>query len=159
MKNIFVIEDDCIPYYEQEKFVERLIEIKKILDLYNDYDIFLGCANNVFSENIINILNINNEIFVKVKVGYMTNMICYNESSYDFFLSLNPYENFIDKCWHNKLVALIPIPFIAAQMDRYSDIVKLPKSYRGKTITSNKKLIYHIQNNKDLIIKHNFNYI
>jgi hypothetical protein len=60
---------------------------------------------------------------------------------------LNELNNIIiDKCWHNKLVAIIPIPFIATQMDGYSNIVKLPKSYRGRIMSSNNDLVKFIKN-------------
>jgi hypothetical protein len=146
MKNIFVIEDDCIPYYDEKNFEERICKIKKILDTYNDWNIFLGGPNKVFSHDVIEIVNIDDENFVKAKKGYATHMICYNENSFDFFLSINVFDNIpIDICWHNKLTAIIPIPFIAAQIDGYSNIVNLPKSYRGRTMSSNNNLVKYIK--------------
>jgi hypothetical protein len=155
MKNIFVIEDDCIPYYIETNFVERICEIKKILDIYDNWDIFLGGPTKVYSYDVINMLNINEQNFVKTKTGSAMHMICYNESSYDFFLSLNPLDNIpIDKCWHNKLVAIIPVPFMAEQIDGYSDIVKLHKSYRNRTMSSNNSLVKYIKDNHDSIDKY-----
>ena len=85
MKNIFVIEDNCIPYYDEKNFEERICKIKKILDSFNNWDIFLGGPNKVFSHDVVEIVNIYNEFFIKANIGYSTHMICYNESSYDFF--------------------------------------------------------------------------
>ena len=51
-------------------------------------------------------------------------MIFYHHSTYDFFLSIDPYTSNIpiDKIWHNKFTAIIPIPFISTQSKDYSDI-------------------------------------
>ena len=69
-----------------------------------------------------------------------------------FFLS--SYANYtvpIDKCWRNNLTALIPVPFLAAQIDSYSNIVNVAKSYRGKTISSNNSLVKYIKDSCDKI--------
>lgn len=145
LKNIFVIEDDCIPYYTETNFNERLTNIKNILDVYDEWDIFLGGPNTVFSHDVINSVCIENENFVKTQKGYTTHMICYNYKCYDFFLNIEPYSGIpVDKCWHEKLTAIIPVPFIAAQDEGYSNIVCLAKSYEGRTKSSNISLLKYL---------------
>ena len=79
LKNIFVIEDDCIPYYTETNFVNRLCKIKKILDVKEDWDIFLGSMNTVFVHDVVEKINISETYFLKIKKGKTAHMICYNE--------------------------------------------------------------------------------
>lgn len=150
MKNIFVIEDDCIPYHEEKNFEERLCKIKKILDTNNNWDIFLGGANIIYSHNITDILHIDDENFILSDKGKMTHMICYNESSYDFFLTKNVFTSHpIDVCWHYKLKALIPTPFIAEQLSSYSNIQNKKLNLRKCIKNTNDNILKYIIDKKN----------
>jgi GR25 family glycosyltransferase involved in LPS biosynthesis len=152
LQNIFIIEDDCTFYLTENNFDERLLKIKKILDNYNDWDIFLGGPNKVFSHDCFESICIDDENFVKATKGYAIHMICYNQKSYDFFLKIDPFSNIpIDKCWHDNLTALIPVPYIAIQIDSYSNIVNKSTSIIGRTKSSNDSLVEYVKQN--IIIK------
>lgn len=130
---------------------ERLNSIKNVLDTYDDWDIFLGCVNKFFSQDVIGSICIENKNFVKIKKGHMTNMICYNCKCYDFFLNINPDSGIpIDVCWNGKLTAIVPVPFIAAQEDDFSNIANAPISYRGRTMTSNNSFVKYVKDNNKI---------
>jgi GR25 family glycosyltransferase involved in LPS biosynthesis len=146
LKNIFVIEDDCIPFYTEKDFINRLCKIKKILDELEDWDIFLGSTNTVFTRHVINKIYVNDEHFLKVTRGKTAHMICYNEKVYDTYLNTVPYINSpIDKFWHDKFTAIIPIPYIASQDDGFSDILNKDISYEGRITNSNTYFVNYLK--------------
>lgn len=119
LKNIFVIEDDCEPY-DDDLIYDKLCNIKKILDENNDWDIWIGGCNKPLP---IEKSYIDNECFIKLKRGRNTHMICYNNTSYDFFLN-NEMEEPIDCVWYKKINAYTSYPFVAFQKPYVSDIAK-----------------------------------
>lgn len=138
LKNIFVIEDDCIPYYTETNFVNRLCKVKKILDEYEDWDIFLGSTNHVFAQDVIEKKNILEIFFLKMIRGSSAHMICYNQKVYDTFINANPYtDGPVDKFWINKFTAIVPIPFIASQNEGFSNILNKNISYKKRITNSN----------------------
>lgn len=142
LKNILVIEDDCIPYYTENNFESRLIKIKNILDNRDDWDIFLGCSSRYFDSSIISYIIIDDEKFVKTSFSYTTNMICYNSKIYDFFL--NAIINVpIDLYWNSKIIAFLSVPFIATQDEGYSNIAKKKISLKHKIVSCNDNLLQY----------------
>jgi hypothetical protein len=116
MKNIFVIEDDCEPY--DCNFYDRLCKIKNILDNMENWDIWLGGCNK---PNPIEKINISDEWFVKINKARSTHMICYNHTSYDYFLN-ETMEIPIDCAWYKKINAYTSYPFVGFQTPSFSDI-------------------------------------
>ena len=153
-----VIEDDCIPFKEYDNFKERFIKIKNILDNKDDWDIFLGgvtysTKNPPILEDLI---EVDNEYFIKSANGYTAHMICYNEKVYDFFLNAN-INIPVDKVWHKYCKALIPVPIISLQNEGYSNIEGVPKSIRGRINTANNQLLNYKKNysSKQNVLPHN----
>ena len=52
LKNILIIEDDCIPI-DNLDFEDKIINIKKYFDENDNWNIFLGGGFNISKENII----------------------------------------------------------------------------------------------------------
>lgn len=144
MKNIIVIEDDCI--YPKNSdiniFFETLIKIKNFLDNYNKWDIFLGGCNKTNTKNIIQKIenNIENHDILEINKATTTHFMIYNSTSYDFFLDIDVENNKdknnkiipIDRVWYNKMRAITIIPFIAFQKKGYSDLTKTKTNYNNK---------------------------
>ncbi len=127
LKNIMVIEDDCIPMENQEKFIERIFKIKKYLDSSDDWEIYLGGTVSAIPFTYDRKIVYEDETFVESTKAYATHMICYNHKVYDLFLSLdNRFP--IDEIWHGKCKAIISVPFVVKQKSGYSDIVQGEKS-------------------------------
>ncbi len=167
LKNVFVIEDDCIPfipiysyidnkpiqnYTEIQKeiesnFASRICKVKEYLDSNDSWDIYLGGSNKISHEDIITKINYKTENFVMTKKGFMAHMICYNSKVYDFYLeNYNNSHIPIDALWHGNLNALVSVPFISGQDDGFSNIVKVPVSYQGRTTNCNNLLVNYIKN-------------
>lgn len=144
LKNILVIEDDCIPYHDEKNFCERLVKIKNILDNNDDWDIYVGQSSKIEECDIKEYLNIDNEKFVKVTKSYGFIMVCYNEKVYDFFINSDPRICPIDKIWSDKLTALLSVPFIVEQIDGYSNISNRPISVKGRIKLYNNLILDHI---------------
>ena len=159
LSNIMVIEDDCIDFNENfdinnsKEFTKRLSNIKNTLDNapLTSWDIFLGGCGKVFYDNIIGKTKLGSIDldFAQVSKAYGTHMICYNSSSYDFFLEYDPIniKPFIpiDAYWSNSLKALVCVPFIVSQDDGRSDIENRPLSYKGRIKSSNICLLDYIK--------------
>lgn len=47
--------------------------------------------------------------------------VIYNYTSYDYFLEQD-ISRPIDHTWQNNLQCIVPVPFIATQLDNFSDI-------------------------------------
>ena len=54
----------------------------------------------------------------------------------------------IDEFWFGKIKALISVPFIATQLEGYSDIIKRHKSDIARIKEGNQNLIRYINNPK-----------
>jgi GR25 family glycosyltransferase involved in LPS biosynthesis len=121
MKYICVLEDDCVPIGT----ASHLLDIKDFLE-NNDWNLFIGGGTGVWDDHVIRKIRYNKYDLFEITKVKTTHMICYHESVYDFFLSIDPYEVDIpiDKIWHNHFRAIIPVPFIATQSNGYSDIEK-----------------------------------
>ncbi len=144
LKNIMVLEDDCIPYDDIETFKSRIKIIKEFLDRINDWEIYLGGTVHIVPGSYQNIISFKGEKFVEFNKAYATHMICYNSKVYDYFLSLKPVLP-IDEIWHGKIKAIVSVPFIAKQLEGYSNIVGSNKSDEIRITEANKKLIEYIK--------------
>lgn len=144
LKNVMVLEDDCIPYENIESFKSRIKIIKEFLDRINDWEIYLGGTVHIVPNSYQNIISFKGEKFVEFNKAYATHMICYNSKVYDYFLSLKP-DLPIDEIWHGKLKAIVSVPFIAKQLEGYSDIVRSNKSDEKRIKDANEKLINYIK--------------
>lgn len=144
LKNILILEDDCIPYSDIETFIIRIKIIKEFLDKINDWDIYLGGTVHIVPDTYKNIITYKNEKFVEFNKAYTTHLICYNSKIYDYFLSIKPVLP-IDEIWHNKIKAIVSVPFIAKQLSGYSDIVQSNKSDDIRIETANKTLIQYVE--------------
>ncbi len=144
LKNIMVLEDDCIPYDDIETFKSRIKIIKEFLDRINDWEIYLGGTVHLVPGSYQNIISFKGEKFVEFNKAYATHMICYNSKVYDYFLSLKPVLP-IDEIWHGKIKAIVSVPFIAKQLEGYSNIVGSNKSDEIRITEANKKLIEYIK--------------
>lgn len=117
---IIVIEDDC-------KIVSMAnfdLNFKLIIDYLelnmNKWNIFLGGVTKVWDYN--ELIELGNGLkLIYINEGKTAHFCIYNSNCYDYYLGLNVNIP-IDKCWHNKLIGITPIPFIAIQYYDYSDI-------------------------------------
>ena len=92
MKNIVVIEDDCLPLGDY--FEDRLINIKSYLDNINDLDIFIGGGFNIVGcYHIKYKLDTNLHNLYMSNSGFCMHLIIYNQRSYDFFLDFDENKN------------------------------------------------------------------
>jgi len=126
MKNIIVIEDDCLP---MEQFDTKLTTIKKYLDTHDDWDIFLGAVNKTRSKHVLNKLYIDDIKLLQVSFGSTAHFIIYNHTSYSFFLESDE-NNYVDQCWAGKLKAYTCVPFLAKQINDFSDIENKKVNYQ-----------------------------
>jgi GR25 family glycosyltransferase involved in LPS biosynthesis len=143
LKNILVLEDDCIPYDSIEIFLNRLKTIKEFLDKINDWDIYLGGTVHILPNSYKNIISYKTEKFVEFNKAYTTHLICYNSKVYEYFLSLKPILP-IDEIWHGKIKAIVSVPFLAKQIPGYSDIVGKQKSDDIRIEQANKILLDYL---------------
>lgn len=141
LKNIIVMEDDCNIFCDN--FVERLMIIKKYLDNNDDWYIFLGGTFKTEIYNVLNKIKYENINLLEISYGYCMHLVIYNNKSYDYILDTEIIEP-IDHVWPKLFNAIISIPFIATQIDNYSDIEnKIQNSFRKKIkITNNRLLEY-----------------
>ena len=129
MEYIIVMEDDTIPCKYFEKRFNNILEYLN----NNSFDIFLGMVNKTRKEHIIEKINYPKETLLKISMGHCANLIIYNKKAYEFFLSIDE-NNFIaiDHEWHNKLSAIVTLPFIVSTETDYSDIEKKNVNYINK---------------------------
>jgi GR25 family glycosyltransferase involved in LPS biosynthesis len=139
LKNIIVMEDDCNIFCDN--FVERLMIIKKYLDNNDDWYIFLGGTFKTETYNVLNKIKYENINLLEISYGYCMHFVIYNNKSYDYILDTEIIEP-IDHVWPKLFNAIISIPFIATQIDNYSDIEnKVQNSFRKKIKITNKRLL------------------
>lgn len=146
LNNIIVLEDDCIisPYYN-DNFVEKIINIQNFLNSFENWNIFLGACNKAVEIKVINQpIVYNNCNFVQINNSFTTHFIIYNKNCYDFFLNFNNYDNPIDTVWHNKLIALTILPFIAFQSKGFSNINGSKIDYTERFQNTEKYLLNYI---------------
>jgi len=150
MKNIIVVEDDCLPI--GYNFEERLINITSYLDNNTDWDIFLGGVNGTIPKYITKLIQSNNENLFEITFGGTAHFIIYNNTSYYYFLEQDETKTYVDKCWSNHLKALTCYPFIATQYCSYSDIEKMDVGYHytRKFIKTEKVFEEYINNAKSV---------
>lgn len=142
LNNVWVLEDDCEPI-DIESFKDRFLKIKNYLDSNNDWNIFLGGTASLHPNSYNKIIKFDDQVLVEFAKAYMTHMVCYNQNVYDMFLN-DPMYKPVDEFWFNKIKALIPVPFIATQLEGYSDIIKKVKSDKTRILEANNKLIKYI---------------
>jgi GR25 family glycosyltransferase involved in LPS biosynthesis len=145
LKNIIVIEDDCVKNSEIN-FLNKVTNIMNFLNVYEDWDIFLGASNTTEGKDIIKKISYEKEKIYQINRGFTTHFMIYNYTSYDFFLNADINRCPIDKCWHNNLRALTILPFIAYQLSGISDIHKVHVDYTGIKETEC-NLISYVKNN------------
>ena len=145
LKNIMVIEDDCLPMgLDKEVFKSRLVKIKNYLDTHDDWNIYLGGTASINSSDYKNIIKHEDETFVEFTRAYMTHMICYNSNSYDLYLNQDVTKP-IDEFWFGKIKALVSVPFLATQLEGYSDIIRRNKSDTKRINETNNTLVRYIK--------------
>ena len=94
----------------------------------------------------IKLIKISNEIhLIKILSGKTANCIIYNSNCFDFFLN-HDITIQIDKSWHNKLIAVVAIPFITTQKIGYSDIEKKNINYNSRYDSVEKNFIHKLNN-------------
>lgn len=146
LKNIMVIEDDCLPMnINKDTFKSRLLKIKNYLDTHDEWNIYLGGTATISPSNFKNVIKHEDETFVEFNKAYMTHMICYNSNVYDLYLDQEITKP-VDEFWFGKINALISVPFLATQLEGYSNIVKRRKSDTKRINVANNVLIKYIQN-------------
>ena len=117
---VIVMEDDC-------KIVNEItfdFNLKQILNwLENNmekWNIFLGGVTHAW--DYTNLIELDNNLkLLSINKGKTAHFVIYNSNCYDYYSDLEPKIP-IDKCWHNKLTGIIPIPFIVIQHADYSNI-------------------------------------
>jgi hypothetical protein len=151
LKNIMVIEDDCLPMDSNFTiFKSRLEKIKNYLDTHDDWNIYLGGTATFGSSDYDRVIKDSNsdETFVEFTRAYMTHMIAYNSNCYDLYLDYEIVKP-VDEFWFGKIKALVSVPFLATQLEGYSDIVKRHKSDTMRIKEGNQKLIKYLNNPKN----------
>lgn len=149
LKNIIVMEDDCIPFDSIDIFYNKVVQIKQFLDNFDDFNIFLGCANKLKHSDIVlkvsntNILN--SDLYV-ISHGKTTHFMIYNYKTYDFYLNATySIDRPIDRIWHGQFNAITILPFICSQINDYSDIEKKSCSYTKSFLRYQKKLLTYLK--------------
>lgn len=128
---MIVIEDDC-KIVDLTHFDDNLKSILNWLENnIKKWDLFLGGVTKVWNYNKYFKLNDNLKL-LEINEGKTAHFMIYNSNSYDYFLNLEPITTTIDKCWHNKLIGFVSIPFIAIQYDDYSDIENKEVNYNSR---------------------------
>ncbi len=141
LKNIFVIEDDCVPV---KKYKERLLKIRDILDDNEDWKIYLGGCNRTNNYDIRKKVKLNGEDFVYITSGSCLHMVYYNEKIYDYLLNCTMYTQ-IDKVWCDFTTAIVSVPFLAYQEPFYSHITGQEENYLRPLRKQNQMFIDYIQ--------------
>lgn len=148
LKYIIVIEDDCLPL---ENFNKRLENIISFLDSYDNWDLFLGGGFHICPFHIQGKIENSIENLFKINGGYCMHFVIYNNTSYDYFLNQD-ISRPIDHTWQNNLQCIVPIPFIATQIDDFSNISNnIEKTFSRRIKLNNKRLLQYISVNN---IKH-----
>ncbi len=126
---IIVLEDDCDIVVDFENKFQNIIEyLENNLDTW---DIFLGGITNLKTSKILSNIKYKEIDFINVSEGKTFNFVIYNNRVYNYFIE-KTIDKPIDKIWHNKFKAIIPIPFIAKQIMSYSDIEKKIVDYSNR---------------------------
>lgn len=161
LKNIIVMEDYCVPFDSIDIFYQKVHQIKNFLDNFDDFNIFLGCANKLKHSDIVykfpntNIVNSDSDSdpdsdLYLISHGKTTHFIIYNHKIYDFYLnSTYSVEKSIDKVWHGQFNAITILPFICSQINDYSDIENKLCSYSESFLRYQRKLLKSL-NKKNL---------
>lgn len=141
-----VIEDDC-KIVSETTFDTNL---KLILDYLesniDEWNIFLGGVTKVWTYN--RYVKLTDDLkLLYIDEGKTFHFMIYNSNCYDFWLNLKPTDP-IDKCWHNKIVGIVSIPFIAIQYADYSDIENKQINYDSRFISIEKNFTLML-NDKD----------
>ena len=163
LKYIIVIEDDCLPLGNFSTRLENILGFLEsynnwdlligggFLESYNNWDLLIGGGFHICPLNIQGKIETSIENLYKINGGYCMHFVIYNNTSYDYFLEQD-ISRPIDNVWQNNLQCIIPIPFIANQLDSFSDISNsIQASYSRKIRANNKRLSEYISVNN---IKH-----
>lgn len=147
LKNIVVIEDDCLLL---ENFYERFINIKKFLDSKNDWKLFLGGATHC-KKLLYKIKDSIEDLYFANNLATSHFMI-YNNTCYDFFLNFDETKSPVDRCWNNKMDAIIPVPYLATQRKSYSDIAKCRNITIFRMINANNQFLINETNKPEFTV-------
>ena len=148
LKYIIVIEDDCLPL---ENFKKRLENIINFLDSYDNWDLLIGGGFHICPFHILGKIEISKENLFKTNGGYCTHFVIYNYTSYEYFLEQD-ISRPIDHIWQNNLKCIVPIPFIATQLDDFSNISNnIQSTFSRRIRLNNKRLLKYVNDNN---IKH-----
>ena len=128
-------------------FKSRLGKIKNYLDTHDDWNIYLGGTATFGPGDDDRIIKHEDETFVEFTKAYMTHMIAYNSNCYDLYLDYQIVKP-IDEFWFGKIKALVSVPFLATQIEGYSDIIRRHKSDTTRINEGNKNLIRYLNNPK-----------
>jgi hypothetical protein len=148
LKKIIVIEDDCLPL---DNFSERLENIIKFLESYNNWDLLIGGGFHICPFHIQGKINMSTENLYKINGGYCMHFVIYNYTSYDYFLEQD-ISRPIDHTWQNNLQCIVPVPFIATQLDNFSDISNSIQTIFSRRIKLNNSRL--LKYTSDTNIKH-----
>lgn len=146
LKNIVVMEDDCIPIRNNDCY-ERFKTIKDtFLDKRDDWDIFLGGAIKTHPRHVAIIDSYKEDDLYKIYKSHSAYMIVYNHTSYNFFINSDVTIP-VDYVWHRRMHGIIPLPFLFTVSNGMSDICK--KYYSGnKRILENEAKLIKATNHK-----------
>lgn len=146
MKQIIVIEDDCIPI---GNFENKISEIIHFLKEYKDWDIMIGGGFHIEPFHIEGKIKLECSSLFKTNGGYCMHFVIYNETCYDYFLNYDETKVPIDHIWQNNLRCFVPIPFIAIQMDGFSNISNdIQNSFAKRIRLTNKRISDYVEKNK-----------
>ncbi len=136
MKYICVLEDDCIPIAN----ADDLLKIKDFFD-NNEWNLFIGGGTGIW--DVLKKIPYPHYDLFEVNKIKTNHMVCYHQSVYDFFLSIDPFTTDIpiDRIWNGHFTAIIPIPFIASQSNGFSNIENKNVLVDDKIRTVNRYLI------------------
>lgn len=135
LKYIIVIEDDCSPL---ENFTKKLENILIFLDSYDNWDLLIGGGFHICPFHIQGKIQKSDENLYKINGGYCMHFVIYNNTSYDYFLDQD-ISRPIDHTWQNNLRCLVPVPFIATQLDNFSNISNSIETTFSRRIKLNNK--------------------
>jgi hypothetical protein len=144
---IIVIEDDCkISNDTSFDFNLRLI-LNYLQNNMDKWNIFLGGVSKVW--NYTNLIELNHDLkLLNINEGKTAHFMIYNSNCYDYYLNLELINTPIDKCWHNKLIGLVSIPFIAIQYSDFSNIENKLINYDSRFASIETSFINLINKNK-----------
>ena len=132
LKYIIVLEDDCLPL---ENFSKRFENIISFLGPFHIQGKIENSTENLY----------------KINGGYCMHFVIYNYTSYEYFLDQD-ISIPIDHTWKNNLQCLFPVPFIATQVDNYSNITNsIEKKFSRRIKLNNSRLLNYTSNTN---IKH-----